>query len=1120
MRVRTRFILHIALLAIALAVCAGRVAAQSTLGTLVGNVTDASGAVVPGTTVTVTEAATKRSTTVVTDATGSYHVYNLEPGTVVAVFALQGFGQYEASVQILARQTVRVDVRLQPARAQEQVEVVASLTGIDLERATIDDSRSGADINRLALNFRATTATSPIVVATLAQGVQQDRNGSISVAGALPFMTSFSVDGLSTQNARLGGPNRELFPSVESIAEFKVSSASNNAEFMQVTDLTTTSKSGSNQFHGAGFWYYQDSALNSVDRFAPKDANGKVIKPKVTANSFGGTLGGPVLRNRTFFFATYDGARRPNQTTVSQLVPPDAFRAGDLSSVVRTLVNPFTRQPFVNNQIPINPSSAAILNSLYERQNQPTGASLSSPNFVINASGNFTVNGVDARVDHIFSPSHRVFGRFSYKDISRKGLDGGAVDFRSEVTTYNTKQGEPYADTASRQFAMAYNAVIGGSLLNEVRVGTAYNLDTTGYPLAAKGADLIRQFGFTGLPPAPPSGGLPSIEFADGTFIGTGGTKPREILSRSYQFNNNTTWSAGRHTVKGGIDVQRVEYKDQVTFFTGEDFGRYVFDGSFSGNAFADFLLGLPAGTGYAQNAPDIRPYSTHFAAYAQDDWRVSPKLTINYGLRYDLRPPMKDRTNQLGNFDRNYPGGRVIVSNAEELAQVPAALRANLPNTPFVTADQAGLPETLRFTDKNNINARLGVAWRPFSDNRTVVRGGFGSFTVPLYGQVNYSLAGVVTSDVPFFANSALPAGGFAIQFPNVFPAAQRVPGVNDFRRANQFDLRDPNVLQWSATVERELPAHFAVRVSYIGSRTKDLVWSPDLNQVPSNTLGYAAVRDTRPFRDWNVVTTRDNGPRARYHALGIEGNRRLARGFALRSSYTLARNYSDVGGAVPTSFPAENGVSTLDRFRGDADYGPVAFTRRHRSVTTFYWEIPVGAGRAFGGGMRGILNAVVGGWDATGLLLLQSGPYLTPSFSNADPSGTGANVRGFTSTQRPDCVGDGNLANPTAEKYFDVTAFRRPGNNIGRFGTCGVGVLHGPGTRTFSLTLGKTVPVVGKSRIRFEAAMSNLFDIENLDVPSSLAITSSAFGRVTRMQRVDQAGPRTVQLALRYEF
>ena len=346
--------------------------------------------------------------------------------------------------------------------------------------------------------------------------------------------------------------------------------------------------------------------------------------------------------------------------------------------------------------------------------------------------------------------------------------------------------------------------------------------------------------------------------------------------------------------------------------------------------------------------------------------------------------------------------------------------------------------------------------------------------------------------------------------------------PGSLDFRRANQLDLEDPRVTQWTLTIDRDLGWNMGLRVSYVGSKTEDLVVSPDLNQVPSNTLGYAAVRDTRPFTDWNVVTTRDNGAQARYDGLGVELSKRLSGGVAFNASYTLAKNIADHGGPAPstTSYTAENGANITDLFRGDGDRGNEPFTRRHRFVATFFAELPFGRGRTYGRDMGALLNALVGGWDVTGIGLLQSGLFLTPLFTNADPSGTGTTVRGFNATQRPDCIGDGLVSDPTPAAYFDAADFVRPPNNIGRFGDCRVGFLEGPGTQTFSLTVGKYVAIAGTTRLRFEASFSNLFDIENLDVPGTMNVTSSAFGRITSTQAVDQAGPRTVQFSLRVTF
>ncbi len=1086
--------------------------AQSTFATLTGTLTDASGAVLPRVTVTVTNTATQTTRTTVSDDVGNYVVPNLDTGPYRIVASIGGFSDQVRETELLARQIVRVDMQMQLTGAKEQVEVVAAKPVIETDRATIDTSKSGEEINKLALNFRATSNTSPIVVATLSSGVQQDSSGGISIAGNLPYMTSFSVDGLAIQNTRGGGPMKDLFPSVESIEEFKVTSAGNNAEYMQATDITTTTKSGTNVLHGSAFWFNQNSRFASVDRFAPRDANGEPVKPDLNANTTGVTVGGPIVRSRTFFFATYEGVRRPFETTRSQIVPPDAFRNGDLSSVAKQLVDPFTGQPFPNNQVPVSSYAAKVLDGLFPRQNQATGTDIGQPNLIYNASRDFSIDGIDGRVDHSFSPAHRLSGRFAVKNREESGLSS------------NPALGDDVARSELRQVRLTANSVLGGSIVNEAKVGLSRQLDTATFDFASQAGAFMRDLGFVGLPDPPPDGGAPSFEFIRDTsdFLSTTPGKPSTVLSNIVQFTDAVTWVKGRHAVKGGFDLEYVEYKDIVSFFSGDDFGAYQFSGDYTGHAFADFLVGVPFSTRYAYGPVPTNPYANWWAFYAQDTWRPTSTLTIDFGLRYDLRPPMQDRTNQLGNFDRDFPGGRVVVPNAQALALVPLAVRESLPNTPFVTAAEAGIPEGLRFTDKNNWNPRLGVAWRPFGDNHTVIRGGVGRYTVPLYGSVNYSLVATVTSDVPIFFNSRTP-DGFAITYPNVFPQALRaVPGAGsqDFRRANQFDLKDPETLQWTLTFERDIGWSTGLRASYVGSKTSDIIVSPDLNQIRPNTQGYAALVDSRPFPDWNVVASRDNGAHSRYDGLQLEIIKRFSDGLSLNASYTRARQLSDAGGPVPNTYPSENGPSLLNRFRSpDDDYGPMPFTRRHRFITTFLYQLPFGKDRAFGSSAGRGLDLLIGDWDVTGIWLAQAGPELTPFFTGGDPSGTGANVRGFTSTDRPDQVGDPSLSDPTPDRYWDRSAFVIPANNIGRFGSAPLGTLIGPGTNVFSMTIGKSFTITGRSRVRFEAAFSNLFDIENLGFPNR-NVGSGSFGRITNTQTVDQASPRTVQFSLRYSF
>src|SRR5215510_10365618 len=1094
---------------------------QSTFGTLTGAVTDSRGAVLPGATVVITNRRTQISHTVTTDGSGAYQAVNLDPGVYGLTVSASGFAQANREIELLARQVARVDIRMEAAATKASVEITAS-NAINSETPTITDSKSGREIASLALNFRATNNPSPIVVATLGPGVQQDRGGNVSVAGGQPYTTSFSLDGVSTQSVRSGGPVRDLFPSVEGIAEFKVSSINNNAEFGQVSDLTVISKSGSNDFHGAAFWYHQISALNASNPFGVVGSDGKRVKAPEHTNTFGGVLSGPLTipklykaNNRTFFFFDYEGVRRPQQTLLNEIVPPDAFRRGDLSSITTPIINPLTRQPFANNQIPVNPTSAKLLDALYERQNRNAGASIGGPNFTTNLAGNYTVNGFDGRIDQNFGERHKFYGRYTQKDIDRVN------DLNDIGGGFNTKAGDFFNRIEVRNLAGSYNAIIRNNLINELRAGYTIANTLNGYPLAAKGGQIVKDAGLTGLPPTPASGGLPNLNISGG-FITTSPGRPRAIENKTIQFNDNLTWIRGRHTVKAGFDFQRLSYRDILTFFAGDEFGEYFFTGAISGNAFADFLLGLPTATTYAQNGPDTKPFTYHYAFFAQDDWRLTPKLTINYGLRYELHPPFDDETKQLANFDRFFPGGRVVVQDEQGLRQVAPSFRADIKNTPIVPAKDAGLPETLRKTDKNDFNPRLGFAYRPFSDNKTVIRGGVGVYTITVLGSVLYSLAGVATSNAPVFANGVT-SSGFALQFPNVFPASSAggSGGIPDFRRANQTDLTDPYSIQWNLTVERELPWRTGLRLTYTGSKTRNLIYSPDLNQVRPNTLGYAAVKNTRPFPNFNAVLTRDNGPSAKYHAFTTEFSRRFASGLSFQNSWTWAKNLSNAGGTAPGGFASENGPTTLNIFDIRSDYGDVAFTRRHRFVSTFVWELPIGKGRTFLNRGARATDLLIGGWEMSGITLLQTGPYLTPTFSSGtDPSGTGALVRGVTSTQRPDRIGDGNLDHPTADAYFDRNAFVPLPNNIGRFGNAGVGILRGPGTATFSMTLAKRFAITERFNLRYEASFANLFNHLNLDAPGTLNISSASFGRISQTQTADQAGPRTIQMSLRIFF
>ena len=1106
--------------------------AQSTFATIQGSVLDSSGAVVPGAVIVVTEENTGSTETVTAGSNGEYRLFDLSAGTYTIRFFGTGFGDETVPHQpVLAREVLRLDAHLQPGTVSTEVNVNAGSSAFS-DVATVSHSLNSADIDTLALNFRASDNTSPLYVSTLTPGVQTDPSGNISVAGGFPYTTSYSIDGISTVNARYNGPNANLFPSVEAISEFKVNTANNDAEFGQPSDITVTTKSGTNTFHGGIYEFFANKAFNAANPVTH-------LNSKLTANDFGGYVGGPLSiphlynsKGKTFFFADYEGTRRPESDSISISVPSNAFRNGDLSAYPTQLYNPKTGLPFPNNQIPVNASSASLLNSLYPVANGPGNVN----NYNTTFPGNYTLNNADVRVDENITERQKIWARFGGKNVDRAGTDGS--------TSYVPSNG-PFANrNRLRNLVADYSWTIKPSLVNELRGGYSVSDFNLGYPLAAQGSAILAAAGITGLPPAPPSGGVPNIDFTDGSFAENNiDGRPHIYKSLTYNINDQLTYVIGKHAIKFGADYTHYHFRDFLDFTNGDQYGDYSFSGQLTanpltakgGSSFADFLLGTPIATDYSVDGPDVLPYSHAWGFYTQDSWKLLPSLTVDYGLRYEIHSPFNDQTNQLANFEPNYPGGRVVVQGQKGLAQVLPVFAQSIGSTPIVTNQQAGLPDTLRQTYYGDIDPRFGFTWQPYRNadvsHNTVLHGGVGAYTVPVLGSVLYSLAGVATSNYLIFAQTP----SLSLQFPNVFPsgAGAGAAGKPDYRRANQIDLKDPRQVQWNGSVEQGVGYATILRLSYTGSHTTQLIQSPDLNQVPANTLGYAAyvAQNGLPFSNFNAVLTRSNGPSAKYNALTAEVERRYVKGLTLDANYTWAHDTSNALGAVPTSLTAENGATILDRFNEASNYGNVIYVRRNRFVGTFQYDLPFGRGQHFGGNLNRATNLLAGGWGVAGIQLWQSGSFLTSSFSGHDPSGTGVLTRGVTSAQRPDCTGvSSSLPGHNRNAWFNPDAFAVPSNsvgaedNIGRFGNCSVGTLVGPGTVTFAGTAGKNFALTERVNLRYEAQFANLFNHTNLADPNT-NISSANFGTISNVQDANtsygpSAGPRNVQMSLRLTF
>jgi len=1117
---------HTVVLAAVCFVTSTQAFAQSTYGSINGSVTDPSAAAVRGAEVEVTNQQTHVTHSLVSGVEGRYRFVNLDPGIYTVAASAPGFSRTEQKdINLLAREELPVDLRLTVASAAATIVEVKG-TPVIAEQLTQSDSKSGDAINDLALNFRATGSPSPIGVAALAPGVESDSGGNITISGQLPTATSFSLDGISTQLPRYGGPTRDLFPSVEGIAEFRVDTAANSAEFSQATDVMVVSKSGTNDFHGGVFWYFQRKDLNSADSISG-------VIPEGNANTFGTSIGGPVSvphvydgRNKTFFFFDYEGVRLDSNTAISTNTAPTAWTTGNFNGS-GTIVNGLNGQPLPNNIVPqsqISATSAKLIPSMFPTPTNSETA-LTSPNLVTSFPGTYSNDGFDGRLDHNFSEKHHVWARVTQKTIGSIGTDaalgaGGAGD-----TTYNPLMGAFSTDSDLTNIAASYNWIIRPTLINELRFGYTRANFTYSYPQAAQGDSLVQNAGIEGLPGSPKNGlgGVPVFYIGD---IMGGETNPyghpRVNQNHTTEIGDNLSWILGRHTVKFGAEGRRLSYVDNITFNLGDEYGDYFYNGS-DAQGFATFLQGRVDDAVQAQNGPNGKPYGYHYGGFAQDEWRILPSFTLTAGLRYEVNTPFDDATHQLGNFNTSVPGGQLIIQN-EETSLVNPLWKAAIGSTPIVTASQAGMPDTLRYTYWGNIQPRFGLAWSP--DSKTSVRAAMGLYSVPVMGAVLYSLLGVDTSYYADYGSTS---------FPNAFPSgagsAAIYPG---YRRANQDNLKDPRVIQWTFSIDHDLGWNTLVRASYTGSHTYDLIYSPDLNQVAPNTFGYAALVATPALRaeylkfpNFREVLTRANGPSAKYDSLSLEANHRFAHDLTFSNSYTFAKSLTNALGvapssAIPTGGQGDNGDNVNNIYNINADTGNAYYLPRHRFVSTIVYDLPLGRGKKYFGNVSRSANSVVGGWRVTSVALVQTGPWLTPYFpsSLSDPSGTFPSSRSV-SQQRPDCVGgqSGYLSNPTTTNYFNASAFSVPASDIGRFGNCGVGILQGPGTSTVSASVGKTFAISERVGVRYEAQFANLFNILNKAAPN-MNVASSAFGLISQSQLQQQAGPRSIQMMLRFQF
>jgi hypothetical protein len=1119
-----------------LCVSNSRLDAQSTFGSIRGTVQDSSGASIPDTQIALHSIDENTDRTVTSDATGAYAFENVLANRYSIRARHDGFTETMVSgITLAARQDLRYTIQMKISEQATTVEVISSAQ-INTENGVIGDSKGTEDIGQLPLNFRAST-TSPLAALATSSNVQQDSQGNIALGGATSNMVGFSVDGISTTNVFNSAAGANPYPSPEGIAELKVTAFNNNAEFSQVGDVTFTTRGGTNNFHGSLFEYLQNNALDArVFNFAKK-------APK-HFNTFGGSIGGPLSiphlydgHNKTFFFFDYEGNRRRASQAEQYTVPTALERTGNLSELAPTLPgastgnpvlrNPSTGQPYPNLTIPnISPFATALLNKYYPLPNLPT--TLGGVNYQTLVPIPSNTDGFDARIDQVITSKQQVYARFNRKNLT--------------VNVVNPLLPNDVDSEHDRSFLVSHNYVISSRLLNEFRYGFTDTILSPNFGIEGAAAlqGLNLQVGGNqgvNVSNHPTDQGFPSIFFSDGTnFTPIGRDHVGPTQSTTKQIADNITYTRGRHTIRAGVDIRWVRFAVPEIETPSDDYGLFTFNqNTFTGSSFGDLLLGAPNTTYFAVTGPRDNAGGMQTGIYGQDQWQVNDRLTVNVGLRWELLPPFVDKNGIAANFDPNYSGqgangqGAIII-NDFGLKTAPAflasfnacGLSGVNPNynaatcTPVVTNGQDGLPAGLRQQYLRNFDPRVSVAYRPFKDNKTVVRAGFGIFTVTALGQLQNNLESTPQAAVNLWQNNN--GGTPLFTFPQVTPPGAGLQfGGGIFEQGVDPHYRDSQSAQWNLTVERELTSNTSFRISYVGMNSYRLNVTENLNQSKPTT---STTPNPVPFQNWGVIYSTYNLGKQNYQGMELEATHRMARGLSYKANYTWAHNISDAQGDAPTAFQGETryGLADLNRFDVNANRGNVVGTRRHRFLVTGTYELPFGQGRQWLNSSP-VVGRILGGWNVNTITLLETGPYLTPTDSvTADQTNTNPAAAG--SIVRPDRVGNPIPANRSPSNYFNFNAFAHTPLNAGRVGNAGVGTLEAPGTIAVSAGLAKLIAVRDNWNLRFESTFTNVLNHTNYAPPVTNISNQASFGVLTAAQTAENAGNRTGQIALRVEF
>ena len=1068
---------------------------QTTFGSITGTVADPSGSAVPNAAVTVTNDAKGTTRKETTGSTGVFNVPNLDVGTYRLAITATGFETYErAGLDLTAHQVINLNVALVLGSTATVVNVVAASPIIDTSNATLSSVVTGFSMQELPLvsrqhgdaGFYDIMLLNPGTAQVPVNGAGPVINGTHQASGQL-----VAIDGIALWRNTSGYGAGEEQPSFEAAQEVHVITSDAPAEYASPVATTEVTKSGSNAFHGGAFEAYNSNILNARDFFA-------TTAPTRVFNDFGATLGGPIRKNKTFFYFAFEGTRSGGPTPLTANVPPVAWRQGDFSSLSTVIKNPATGQPFQGNVIPSN-----IISSVSQKMDSTIYPlpNFGSPTLVSNNfRGNYPNVGTNnwdvynGRVDHNFSSRDTIFGRFSTRKIPQNRT----------ITLPTVGSGLQIRNGFSSVFSWTH--IFSPTVFNEFRAG--YIRGRNHFFLYANGGNLVEQFGLQGVPAT----GIPGAPVLSITSV-TGLTSftYQDTHEDNFQYIDDVVWNKGRHFMKFGFNAVR----DRPGGLTipSSVYGQYNFTGVYSGLGFADFLLGIPQSTSLTVPTPPRYLRGTVWGMYAQDQFKVNSRLTLNYGVRWDIEPPYTSTQGAIYSF--NPANGDLVVPQNGVQAVNPLFPK----NIPIETASQAGYPSgSMLDFHKDYILPRIGFAYSPTLAGKTVIRGGYGIYSNLPYANLAVGMTGGPFSGSTTYRNS-LTNGVPLFSFPDPFlasgtTATQNVHGDNP-------SMRLPYTQQWNLTVERQIGG-FAFQVAYVGTHAVDLYYERNLNQPIPSTTPFTASREAYPL--YGVVNWVDSGGTVDFNSLDASVTKRYGKNLTFNSGWTWSRDLTDVGNSTSTAgYVIQNPYSLRAERGNDAD------TPATRWFGYALYALPFGQGQRFLGNANSVVQAFLGGWNTSWNAVVQSGAFFTPAFSGFDAANTG--VFGG----RPDRIGSGSLSSGrSVNNWFNASAFKIPGcpdaqpvcanpTNIGRFGNAGVDILTGPHIINFDFSLRKNFKIRENVFLEFRLNMVNALNHPNFSNPDPNISDLGTVGTISSTASATGLGepvPREIDLWLRLTF